>query len=90
MFAENSRYRRVPEVDAPTADGRSVRAVTLRRLPLPTGDAVMVSGNDRLDVMAQRRYGDATMFWHIADANSELEANTLVAEAGRTITVPAK
>ena len=33
---------------------------------------------DRLDVMAQRKYSDGTKFWHIADANTELEANDLV------------
>jgi hypothetical protein len=28
------------------------------------------------------------MFWHIADANSELQARSLVEEANRTIVVP--
>jgi hypothetical protein len=48
----------------------------------------MVKGNDRLDIMAERRYSDATRYWHIADANSELKVSRLVSQAGRTINVP--
>jgi hypothetical protein len=28
-------------------------------------------------VIAQRKYSDGTKFWHVADANTELEANDL-------------
>jgi hypothetical protein len=46
-------------------------------------------------VIAQRKYGDPTKFWHVADANTELEANNLViqrpeAEEVITINVPEK
>ena len=44
--------------------------------------------HDRLDVLAQQNYGDGTKFWHIADANTELEANDLVAEPGATVNLP--
>jgi hypothetical protein len=52
-----------------------------------------VKGTDRLDVMAQRQYSDGTRFWHIADANTELEASKLVEprvldEDVRIISVP--
>ena len=49
-----------------------------------------IKESDRLDIMAQRHYDNPTMFWHIADANSELQANDLVTESGRTIIVPAQ
>jgi len=39
-------------------------------------------------VMADRLYRDGTRGWHIADANSELEANALVSRDGRVIVVP--
>jgi hypothetical protein len=39
-------------------------------------------------MMAHELSGDGTRFWHIADANSELEANSLVALDGRVIAVP--
>ena len=78
MFADNSRYLKVKTVEAETEDGRTVTAVMLRRLPSVAGTPTVVTGADRLDVMAQRNYGDGTKFWHIADANTELEANDLV------------
>ena len=53
-----------------------------------TGDAYTVQGTDRLDVMADRTYKDATQFWHVADANTELEANELTRTAARVIKVP--
>lgn len=90
MFLDNSRYARVKAVDATLRDGRSVRAVRLRRLPTVNGAPTAVKGNDRLDIIAQRGYQDPTMFWHIADANTELEANNLVREPNRTIRVPAQ
>ncbi|MEP6506798.1 MAG: hypothetical protein ABJC63_01130 [Gemmatimonadales bacterium] len=90
MFLENSRYARVPQVVTKTIDGRTVVAIRLRRLPIVEGDPVMVEGGSRLDVMAQRNFQDGTMFWHIADANTDLEAPELVRVVGRIISVPSR
>lgn len=90
MFLDNSRYFKVRTVNVTDENGREVKAVTLRRLPYVAGRPTVVKGNDRLDVMALRQFKDATQFWHIADANTELEANRLVDEAGETILVPEK
>lgn len=100
MFIESSRYFQLGTVEAQSSDGRTVTAIALRRLPYVAGAPLVVKGNDRLDVMAQRRYKDATRFWHIADANTELQANDLVestppdnplvAEPARIILVPEK
>lgn len=87
-FLSNSRYYGLPTVETEARDGRTVTAVKRRPLPETTGDATVVKENDRLDLLADDRYNDATRFWHIADANSELEANELVAEPGRTMDVP--
>lgn len=78
MFTANSRYVNCPVVEVETARGRKVNAVKLRRLPAVPGNLTDVKGTDRLDIMAHRQYKDGTKFWHIADANTELEANTLV------------
>jgi hypothetical protein len=78
VFLENSRYFSVKTVTVKTENGKTVQAITLRRLPFVAGTPTVVKGNDRLDVMAQRKYSDPTKFWHIADANTELEANDLV------------
>jgi hypothetical protein len=90
MFLDNSRYARVAVVDVRCADGRAVKVVKLRRLPATLGTPTAVTDHDRLDVIAQRRYGEPTWFWHIADANSELEAQALVRQPTRVIAVPEK
>lgn len=53
-----------------------------------SGTATSVGSGEQLDVMSERRYRDATRYWHIADANSELEAGALVTVDGRVIDVP--
>lgn len=78
MFGSNSRYAKCPVVEVDAARGKKVNAVKLRRVPYEPGNLTEVKGTDRLDIMAHRRYKDGTKFWHIADANSELEANELV------------
>ena len=89
MFLRNSRYVNQKAVRAKARDGREVEAVTLRQLASPPGAIPHeVRGHDKLDMMADRRYGDGTMFWHIADANTELQANELVRVAGRVVRIP--
>ena len=88
MFLESSRYYKVRQELHKTSDGRTFKAVTLRRLPTLTGTLKVVKEHDRLDIMAQRQYANGTMFWRIADANTELRSNNLVEEPGRSINVP--
>lgn len=95
MFLENSRYFNVKTVETQNESGRSFLAVMIRRLPYVAATPTVIKGNDRLDVIAQRRYGDPTKFWHVADANTELEANSLVIQRPEdeeiiTINVPEK
>jgi hypothetical protein len=88
VFLESSRYHRVRKDEAKATEGRIVKVVTLRRLPVVGGDSTITKENDRLDIIAQRYYDNPTMFWHIADANTELQASDLVDEPGRVINVP--
>ena len=90
MFTKNSRYYALPTVTTTDALGHDVQAVILRRLPATTGEDTEIRDHDQLDVMSHLRYRDGTRYWHIADANSELEANELVHTTGRRINVPAK
>ena len=95
MFIDSSRYLDVKTVETETEGGRKVTAIRLRRLPYAAGTPTVVRGNDRLDVMAQRKYSDGAKFWRIADANTELEANKLLEERvqdneTRSINVPEK
>lgn len=78
MFDENSRYVECSTIEVETVQGVKVLAVKLRRLPYVPGKLTEAKGTDRLDIMAHRRYKDGTKFWHVVDANSELEANRLV------------
>ena len=88
MFLKNSRYDGLPTVTGNDRAGRSVVAVKLRPLPMTVGEQITVKGHDQLDVMSEERFHDATRYWHIADANTELEAATLVKSASRTIAIP--
>ncbi len=90
MFLKNSRYAGLPVVPA---RGPNVPAdasvVKLRALPDTAGDALALRAHDQLDAMSEARFGgDATRYWHIADANSELEAAELTRTPGRVIDVP--
>jgi hypothetical protein len=88
MFSDRSRYARTPVDTVATTRGRQVAAIRLRRLPSPPADPYTVTQGDRLDLLAQQRFGDGTGFWHIADANTALEANALVARVLGTLRIP--
>jgi len=88
MFLDNSRYARVETTAAKTESGGTVVALKLRRLPPVSGDPHTVQSGERLDVIADSQYGDATRFWHIADANTDLDSRTLTDTVGETILVP--
>jgi hypothetical protein len=84
---KTSRYSSVEQIDAPAPGGGTTKAFSLRPLPSPDAAPYLVLEHDRLDTLAQNRYADGSRFWHIADANTELEANQLAAP-GRTIALP--
>jgi hypothetical protein len=96
MFLPSSRYANLAQCQVTQADGSTVTAVKLRMLPQVTGDPTTMTADDRLDIIAGQEYGDGTMFWHIADANTELSAPNLLKqwlpgdsnEAQITIEVP--
>jgi hypothetical protein len=89
MFLPNSRYAKVATVTTKRRpEGDEVVALKLRRLTPVSGVAQAVRAGDRVDLIAHEINGDATQFWHVADANTALDARTLVAEAGDTIQVP--
>jgi hypothetical protein len=87
VFLESSRYYKQKVVGITTNDGRAVKILTLRKPSTLSNremiDAI-VKGNDRLDIIAQTRYGNPTMFWYIADANTELQANDLLSNSKKT------
>jgi hypothetical protein len=100
VFNDSSRYAKQKTVEVQLENGRTANAVTLRRIPPTDGVITEVKGGDRLDVIALRKYKNSTKFWHVADANTELQANdlvkseppenALVSPVVRTILVPEK
>jgi hypothetical protein len=87
VFLDVSRYAQVDELEAQIG-GRTVSALALRRLPVTTGEPHVVTGFDRLDLLAHGRLGDATRWWRVADANTALDGRALTAEMGSVIQVP--
>lgn len=87
-FLTNSRYAKIDTVAAVATGGRAVTAVKLRRLPRTDGAPQVVEERDRIDILAFQQLADNTRFWRIADANSELEAETLTATPGDLVVVP--
>ena len=90
MFLKNSRYAGLAVV---AARGKNLpgnaNVVKLRALPDTGGDPVALRVHDQLDAMSEARFGgDATRYWHIADANSELEAAELMRTPGRAVNMP--
>jgi hypothetical protein len=88
MFSKRSRYSKTGQITASDDRGREVTAIRLRELGDPPARPARVTQGDRLDVISERRYQDGARYWHIADANSELEAAALTTEAARMIKVP--
>jgi hypothetical protein len=88
MFLNNSRYFGLPTVTAADRAGAPVAAVRLRILPPTAGSEATVRAHDQLDAMSEQRFGDATRYWHVADANTELEAASTLLPVGRTLNVP--
>ncbi len=87
MFLDNSRYAKVAQDDLST-EGGTHKAIRLRRLSANQSEPYSVKDNDQLDILAQQRYGDASRFWYIADANTALQATTLLDETGQIILLP--
>ena len=88
MFLDKSRYAKVPTDSVVTTDGREATALRLRRLPATQGSPRLVKDGDRLDVIADRAFGEGTKFWHIADANTALQASDIVAEVLDNFNLP--
>ena len=88
MFLANSRYFKVATIETAKFSGEIVVALKLRRLTPVSGAPHVVEQAERLDLHAQAITGDATQFWHIADANSALDGRTLVETPGDTLLLP--
>ena len=90
MIFAGSRYERLARAPllVRTADGRQHAALGIRFVPpTPAGYRHLVGGDDRLDLLAHRFYGDPERFWRIADGNVEMDPEDLL-EVGSRLLIP--
>jgi hypothetical protein len=94
-FDDASRYRGLALLCDTDRQGRELVYVERRLLPLPESLAALgqveVGDGDRLDGIAAGQFGDARLWWRIADANPALHPTELTDRIGRRllITLPA-
>jgi hypothetical protein len=88
MIDRKSRYKSTPVLTVDDGQGATHPLLDLRETP-PTGGVLHVTptDSDRLDHLAWRFYRDATRFWRICDASSELDPFDVLA-AGEPILMP--
>jgi hypothetical protein len=53
-----------------------------------TDEYVIASFGERLDLLAYRYYGDASLWWIIASANPQLRKDSMFLEPGTQVRVP--
>lgn len=74
MISNNSRYVNSTLVTTTNLDGQSAIVITPSEAVAFTFtySYYVVTGADRIDVIANAYYGDPTLWWRIADANPEI------------------
>lgn len=89
MFGPGSRYERVGEATFAQPGGRTSTYKLLRIAPpqVPASQTAEVAEGERLDLIADRFYGDPEQFWRICDANPALRPDELE-RPGRRLTIP--
>jgi hypothetical protein len=91
MFESTSRYHPIETATLTAPDGRVLAYKRRRFLPLappPTIAEVVVTQDDRLDLIAARTLGEPEFFWWICDANRVLDPADLLARSGRRLLIP--
>jgi hypothetical protein len=85
MFDHTSRYYSLDTATLTASDGSVTIYVRRRFLPqgasLPLMMEAAVAPGDRLDLLANRVYGDPLAFWRICDANDALDPLEMLSEA---------
>jgi hypothetical protein len=87
MFDHMSRYYGLPTASLTLSDGRDVSYVRRRFLPqgakAPSLADVPVVPGDRLDLLANRIYGDPLAFWRLCDGNDAIDPLEMLRDAAR-------
>jgi hypothetical protein len=90
MISANSRYANSTLTPATNLDGNDILAIVFSEpvnTPI-TYQNYVITGTDNIDSLAYKIFGDATLWWAIANLNPEiLDFSMLV--TGDTIRIPA-
>jgi nucleoid-associated protein YgaU len=89
MADPSSRHAHTPTYAAPLGpEGARVELYVPRAAqPVPPALVHKVAAGDRLDLLAQRYFGDPYLYWRIADANPTLAPEALL-EPGTLLRIP--
>jgi hypothetical protein len=91
MIGPLSRYAPIEQITLALPDGREIRYLRRRFLPLPERLAllaeVVVGVDDRLDRIAASQLGDPELSWRVADGNRALHPDELTERPGRRLRV---
>ena len=89
-YPPDSRYSQTPTTTQTLADGRTVTYLRRRFVPdataLPNITWHEVTAVDRLDMLANRYYGNSQLWWMIVDANGVSDPEELLVP-GRLIRI---
>ena len=89
MFFSKSRYLKIKDYTVQTVGGRTVTAKRARPFVARTGNLrYQVKQGDRLDLLANRFYRDAHLWWLIAEANPDYLYPDDLLEPGRQLVIP--
>lgn len=92
-FPPPSRYHGIAIATTTLPDGRTVRYLRRRFVPMPEAAGgfrtVRIQQGDRVDNLAARHLGDPAVWWQIADANPLMHPDALTSPVGRTTRIPA-
>ncbi len=91
LFPSNSRYSSIAKTTITMQNGENIAYMRRRFIPDPEileqiGE-VEVTGNERLDLLAARTFGQAELHWRIADANRAFDPADLIAEPGKKLKI---
>jgi hypothetical protein len=91
LFAPTSRYYGIDTTTLTGADGQPVIYILRRFVPSAEGFQLLqqhtVTQDERLDNIAARYLGDPELFWRLADSNTAMRAEELVATVGRKLRI---
>jgi len=91
LFAPTSRYYGIDTTTLTAADGKTVIYILRRFVPPAEAFQLLqqhtVTQDERLDNIAARYLGDPELFWRVADSNSAMRPEELVATVGRKLRI---